>query len=222
MRILLVEDEDRIASFVTKGLASEGHSVERVATGNEAMGKVRHEDFDLVLLDLLLPDSNGRDVLRALRAEKRTTPVLVLSALGEVEDKVDLLDSGANDYLTKPFALAELTARVRALTRQDQERSDTIKVCDLVLDTRARTVTRDGRKVALTTREFALLEHLMRHPGQVLSREQLLQAVWGSAHYTSSNVVDVYVRYLRKKLDVPGSESPIETIHGAGYRVYRD
>lgn len=222
MRILLVEDEDRIASFVTRGLGSEGHSVERVATGNEAMGKVRHEDYDLVLLDLLLPDSNGRDVLRALRAEKRTTPVLVLSALGEVEDKVDLLDSGANDYLTKPFALAELTARVRALTRQDQERSDSVKVRDLVLDTRARTVTRDGRKVALTTREFALLEYLMRHPGQVLSREQLLQAVWGSAYYTSSNVVDVYVRYLRKKLDVPGSESPIETIRGAGYRVYRD
>lgn len=222
MRILLVEDEDRIASFVARGLGSEGHSVERVATGNEAMGKVRHEDFDLVLLDLLLPDSNGRDVLRALRAEKRTTPVLVLSALGEVEDKVDLLDSGANDYLTKPFALAELTARVRALTRHDQERSDSIEVGDLVLDTRARTVTRDGRKVALTTREFALLEYLMRHPGQVLSREQLLQAVWGSAYYTSSNVVDVYVRYLRKKLDVPGSESPIETIRGAGYRVYRD
>lgn len=222
MRILLVEDEDRIASFVTRGLGSEGHAVERASTGREAMGLVRHEDYDLVLLDLLLPDSNGRDVLRALRAAKHATPVLVLSALGEVEDKVELLDSGANDYLTKPFALAELAARIRALTRQDQERSDIIKVGDVVLDTRTRTVTRYERKVALTTREFTLLEYLMRHPGQVLSREQLLQAVWGSTYHTSSNVVDVYVRYLRKKLDVPGTESPIETVRGAGYRVCRD
>ncbi|MHB9115388.1 MAG: response regulator transcription factor [Thermoleophilia bacterium] len=222
MRILLVEDEDRIASFVTKGLGSEGHAVDRAATGREAIGLVRHEEYDLVLLDLLLPDANGRDVLRALRTETRTTPVLVLSALGEVEDKVELLDSGANDYLTKPFALAELAARIRALTRQDQERSDTIEVGDVVLDTRTRTVTRNGNRVALTTREFTLLEYLMRHPGQVLSREQLLQAVWGSNYHTSSNVVDVYVRYLRKKLDIPGTDSPIETIRGAGYRVCRD
>lgn len=222
MRILLVEDEDRIASFVTRGLGSEGHAVERAATGREAIGMVRHEDYDLVLLDLLLPDSSGRDVLKALRGTTRTTPVLVLSALGEVEDKVDLLDSGANDYLTKPFALAELAARVRALTRQDQERSDTVKVGDVVLDTRTRTVTRREIKVSLTTREFTLLEYLMRHPGQVLSREQLLQAVWGSTYHTSSNVVDVYVRYLRKKLDIPGTDSPIETVRGAGYRVSRD
>lgn len=222
MRILLVEDEDRIASFVTKGLGSEGHAVERAATGREAMGLVRHEEYDLVLLDLLLPDSNGRDVLRALRTTKHATPVLVLSALGEVEDKVELLDSGANDYLTKPFALAELAARIRALTRQDQERSDIIKVGDVVLDTRTRTVTRHERKVSLTTREFTLLEYLMRHPGQVLSREQLLQAVWGSTYHTSSNVVDVYIRYLRKKLDIPGTDSPIETVRGAGYRVCRD
>ncbi len=222
MRILLVEDEDRIASFVTKGLGSEGHTVERTATSRDAMELVRDQEFDLVLLDLLLPDGNGRDVLRALRAEHRTTPVLVLSALGEVEDKVELLDSGANDYLTKPFALAELTARIRALTRQDQERSDTIKVKDLVLDTRARVATRDGREIALTTREFTLLEYLMRHAGQVLSREQLLQAVWGSTYHTASNVVDVYVRYLRKKLEIPGTDSPIETVRGAGYRVSRD
>ncbi len=221
MRILLVEDEDRIASFVTKGLGSEGHTVERAATGREAMEFVRDQEFDLVLLDLLLPDGNGREVLRALRAESRSTPVLVLSALGEVEDKVDLLDSGANDYLTKPFALAELTARIRALTRQEQERSDTIKVKDLVLDTRSRVATRDGREVALTTREFTLLEYLMRHAGQVLSREQLLQAVWGSTYHTASNVVDVYVRYLRKKLEIPGADSPIETVRGAGYRVSR-
>ena len=222
MRILLVEDEDRIASFVTKGLGSEGHTVERTATSRDAMEFVRDEEFDLVLLDLLLPDGNGRDVLRALRAEHRTTPVLVLSALGEVEDKVELLDSGANDYLTKPFALAELTARIRALTRQDQERSDTIKVKDLILDTRARVATRDGLEIALTTREFTLLEYLMRHAGQVLSREQLLQAVWGSTYHTASNVVDVYVRYLRKKLEIPETDSPIETVRGAGYRVSRD
>jgi DNA-binding response OmpR family regulator len=196
--------------------------VERAATGGEAIELVREEEFDLVLLDLLLPDGNGREVLRALRAESRSTPVLVLSALGEVEDKVDLLDSGANDYLTKPFALAELTARIRALTRQDQERSDIIKVKDLVLDTRSRVATRDGREVTLTTREFTLLEYLMRHAGQVLSREQLLQAVWGSTYHTASNVVDVYVRYLRKKLEIAGADSPIETVRGAGYRVGRD
>jgi two-component system OmpR family response regulator len=148
--------------------------------------------------------------------------VLVLSALGDVEDKVELLDSGANDYLTKPFALAELAARVRALTRQDQERSDTIEVGDVVLDTRSRTVKRSENRVSLTTREFTLLEYLMRHPGQVLSREQLLQAVWGSTYHTSSNVVDVYIRYLRKKLDMPGADSPIETVRGAGYRVSRE
>lgn len=222
MRILLVEDEDRIASFVTRGLASEGHAVERAATGRDAIGLVQDETYDLVLLDLLLPDSNGRQVLRTLRAQDQSTPVLVLSALGEVEDKVELLDAGANDYLTKPFALAELTARIRALTRQDQERSDTIKVGTLALDTRARTVVRDGLKIRLTTREFTLLEYLMRHPGHVLSREQLLQAVWGATYHTSSNVVDVYVRYLRKKLDVPGADSPIETVRGAGYRVRSD
>ncbi len=222
MRILLVEDEDRIASFVTRGLGSEGHAVERAATGRDAIGLVQYETYDLVLLDLLLPDSNGRQVLRALRAHDQSTPVLVLSALGEVEDKVELLDSGANDYLTKPFALAELSARIRALTRQDQERSDTIKVGTLTLDTRARTVVRSDLKVRLTTREFTLLEYLMRHPGQVLSREQLLQAVWGATYHTSSNVVDVYVRYLRKKLDIPGVDSPIETVRGAGYRVRSD
>jgi len=222
VRILLVEDEDRIASFVTRGLGSEGHAVERAATGRDAIGLVQYETYDLVLLDLLLPDSNGRQVLRALRAHDQSTPVLVLSALGEVEDKVELLDSGANDYLTKPFALAELSARIRALTRQDQERSDTIKVGTLTLDTRARTVVRSDLKVRLTTREFTLLEYLMRHPGQVLSREQLLQAVWGATYHTSSNVVDVYVRYLRKKLDIPGVDSPIETVRGAGYRVRSD
>ena len=115
-----------------------------------------------------------------------------------------------------------MTARIRALTRQDQERSDTIKVKDLVLDTRARVATRDGREIALTTREFTLLEYLMRHAGQVLSREQLLQAVWGSTYHTASNVVDVYIRYLRKKLEIPGTDSPIETVRGAGYRVSRD
>jgi two-component system OmpR family response regulator len=222
MRILLVEDEPRIASFVRRGLSSEGHTVEHVATGADAIDTVRREEYDLILLDLLLPDANGRVVLRAVRAETRTTPVLVLSALGDVEDKVELLDSGANDYLTKPFALAELAARVRALTRQDQERSDTIEVGDVVLDTRSRTVKRSENRVSLTTREFTLLEYLMRHPGQVLSREQLLQAVWGSTYHTSSNVVDVYIRYLRKKLDMPGADSPIETVRGAGYRVSRE
>ena len=222
MRILLVEDEDRIASFVTKGLGAEGHSVERASTAREALSLARDEDYDLVLLDLILPDSNGREVLRRLRSTQQATPVLVLSALGDVENKVDLLDSGANDYLTKPFAFAELAARVRALARQDQPRSDVIEVSGITLDTRALTVIRGDKQMSLTSREFALLEYLMRHVGQVLGRQQLLQAVWGPNYHTSSNVVDVYIRYLRRKLDIPGAHSPIETVRGAGYRVRRD
>jgi DNA-binding response OmpR family regulator len=219
MRILLVEDEDGIASFITKGLSAEGHAVDRASSLATAAEMGAGSEHDLVVLDLLLPDGDGRDLLRDLRGSRAHVPVLVLSALGAVDDKVDLLDMGANDYLTKPFSFRELAARVRALTRQETPRSDILEVGELTLDTRSRVVTRGERRYDLAAREFALLEYLMRHPGQVLGRGQLLDAVWGYNFYTESNVVDVYVRYLRRKLDVEGEPSFIETIRGAGYRI---
>jgi two-component system OmpR family response regulator len=176
-------------------------------------------DYDLMLLDLLLPDGHGRDVLERIRSSKPDLPVLVLSALGEVDDKVDLLDLGADDYLTKPFSMRELSARIRASVRHGRAASTVLSVGDLVLDTRTRVVTRGENQADLPSREFSLLEYLMRHAGQVVTRQQLLDAVWGFDFETGSNVVDVYVGYLRRKLDSPGSPSVIETVRGAGYRV---
>jgi DNA-binding response OmpR family regulator len=220
VRILLVEDEDRIASFVEKGLAAEGHSVERAANVAQATSLVAAYDWELVLLDLLLPDGNGREVLSAIRAKDAELPVIVLSALGEIDDKVELLDQGANDYLVKPFAFAELAARVRANTRGSQASARVLTVGDVSLDTRTRVVCRgDSAGVDLPSREFALLEYLMRHPDQVMTRQQLLDAVWGIDFDPGSNVVDVYVGYLRRKLDVADEPSVIETVRGAGYRV---
>jgi two-component system OmpR family response regulator len=219
MRILLVEDEDRIASFVTKGLSSEGHAVERAATVEDAIGMSVTFDYDIVLLDLLLPDGSGRDVLTAIRAAKPDLPVIVVSALGDVEDKVDLLDLGADDYLAKPFSFAELSARIRAAARQGQASARVLAVGDLTLDTRTRVAIRGERKADLPSKEYALLEYLMRHAGQVLTRQQILDAVWGFSFDTGSNIVDVYVGYIRRKLDVTGGPSTIETVRGAGYRV---
>jgi two-component system, OmpR family, response regulator len=220
MRILVVEDEDSIASFVVKGLAAEGHSVERAATATDGIALGLAYEFDLILLDLLLPDGNGLDVLKRIRAERPDVPVIVVSALGEVDNKVDLLDAGADDYLVKPFAFAELAARVRAAARQGTASGRVISVGNLTLDTKTR-VARRGEDIEadLPSREFALLEYLMRHPGQVLTRQQLLDSVWGIDFDAGSNVVDVYVSYLRRKLDTPGAPSAIETVRGAGYRV---
>jgi DNA-binding response OmpR family regulator len=220
MRILVVEDEDSIASFVVKGLTSEGHSVQRAATAAEGIGLALAYEFDLILLDLLLPDGNGLDILKKVRAERPEVPVIVVSALGEVDDKVDLLDAGADDYLVKPFAFAELAARVRAAARSGAASGRVLTVGDLSLDTKTRVAKRgDALGADLPSREFALLEYLMRHPGQVLTRQQLLDSVWGIDFDAGSNVVDVYVSYLRRKLDRPGDPSVIETVRGAGYRV---
>ncbi len=220
VNILLVEDEDRIASFMSKGLNAEGHHVERASTVAEGSSMALTYDFDVVLLDLMLPDAHGRDALSRIRQAKPEVPVIVVSALGQTEDKVELLDMGANDYLVKPFAFAELAARVRAAGRQGQMSGRVLTVGDLELDTKTRVATRgDDVKVDLPSREFALLEYLMHHAGQVLSRQQLLDAVWGIDFDTDSNVVDVYVSYLRRKLDRQGEASVIETVRGAGYRV---
>ncbi len=219
MNILLVEDEDRIASFMAKGLSSEGHQVERVATAAEGAGMALTYEFDVILLDLMLPDASGKDALERIRQVKPDVPVIVVSALGETEDKVDLLDMGANDYLVKPFAFAELAARVRAAGRQGQASGRVIEAGGITLDTRTRIATYAEKSVDLPSREFALLEYLMRHAGQVLTRQQILDAVWGIDFDTESNVVDVYVSYLRRKLDRPQQPSVIETVRGAGYRV---
>jgi two-component system OmpR family response regulator len=220
MRILVVEDEDSIASFMVKGLTAEGHSVERAATAADAIGMGLTYEFDVILLDLLLPDGNGLGVLKRIRAERPEVPVIVVSALGEIDDKVDLLDAGADDYLVKPFAFAELAARVRAAARQGAASGREIVVGDLKLDTKTRVAKRgDDVEVDLPSREFTLLEYLMRHSGQVLTRQQLLDSVWGIDFDAGSNVVDVYVSYLRRKLDRPDEQSVIETVRGAGYRV---
>jgi len=220
MRILVVEDEDSIASFVIKGLTAEGHSVERASGAVEAIGLGTVYEFDLILLDLLLPDGHGLDVLKRIRTERPDVPIIIVSALGEVDDKVDLLDAGADDYLVKPFAFAELAARVRAAARQGSASARELTVGDTTLDTRTRVVTRgDDIEADLPSREFALLDYLMRHNGQVMTRQQLLDSVWGIDFDASSNVVDVYVSYLRRKLDRPGEPSFIETVRGAGYRV---
>ncbi|NTU71298.1 MAG: response regulator transcription factor [Coriobacteriia bacterium] len=220
MRILVVEDEDSIASFVVKGLTAEGHAVSRAATVAEAITLGTTYEFDLILLDLILPDGRGEEVLKALRVSSPNVPVIVVSALGDVDDKVDLLDAGADDYLVKPFAFAELAARVRAAARQGVATGRVLEVGDIVLDTKTRVVTRgEDIRADLPSREFALLEYLMRHEDQILSRQQLLDAVWGISFDASSNVVDVYVSYLRRKLDRDGNPSVIETVRGAGYRV---
>jgi two-component system OmpR family response regulator len=216
---LLIEDEDGIASFIAKGLGAEGHAVERASTAAEGHALAFAHTYDLILLDLLLPDSNGRDVLAAIRTRDTETPVIVVSALGEIDDKVTLLDLGADDYLVKPFAFAELAARVRAAARHGQSSSRVLRTLELELDTKTRVATREGAQVDLPSREFQLLEYLMRHPGQVLSRQQILDSVWGFGFDTESNIVDVYVSYLRRKLDRPDEPSVIETVRGAGYRV---
>jgi DNA-binding response OmpR family regulator len=216
---MLVEDEDRIASFVVRGLAAEGHSVEHSASALESAEMAVSRDYDLVLLDLLLPDGNGREVLARIRSAKPDLPVIIVSALGDVDDKVELLDLGADDYMTKPYAMRELSARVRAAARQGRPDSRVLEAGDLTLDLRTRVARRGETAVDLPSREFALLEYLVRHAGQVVTRQQVLDAVWGFDFEPGSNVVDVYIGYLRRKLDTPGEPSFIETVRGAGYRV---
>jgi len=219
MHILLVEDEDAIASFAVKGLNAEGHTVERAATVREANELASRSDWDLILLDLILPDGRGVDLLKSVRSKHPETPVIVVSALGEVEDKVSLLDAGADDYLVKPFAIAELSARIRANTRQGRPMSRDLKAGKITLDTKMRRASNGQLTVELPSREYALLEYFLLHVDEVLTREQLLDSVWGITFDPGTNVVDVYVGYLRRKLDISGEESFIETVRGAGYRV---
>ncbi|WOF21772.1 response regulator transcription factor [Microbacterium betulae] len=215
-RILIVEDEERIATFVDKGLRAAGYTTDRSERGDEALELVRTVDFDLVLLDVGLPGMDGFEVLRTMRGSGIAVPVIMLTAHSSLDDTIRGLDGGADDYVVKPFRFDELLARVRARMRErTSDEPNTLAFGGVSLDLRARRAAVDGVTVELSAREFALAESFLRHPDQVLSREQLLSRVWGYDFDPGSNVVDVYVRYLRAKL---GAER-IQTVRGMGYRL---
>jgi DNA-binding response OmpR family regulator len=219
MRLLIIEDDQAIVRFLERGLAAHGHSTVSADNGEDGVRFAREETVDLVLLDIMLPLMDGHRVLERIRLRRPDVPVLMLTARDELQSKVDALDAGADDYLTKPFDLEELLARIRALTRRaDQPQASKIEAGDLKVDLRSRRVWRADKLVDLSSREFALLEYLMRHQGHVLSRQQILSAVWDYDFDPGSNVVDVYVSYLRNKLDHRGAPSLIQTVRGAGYR----
>ncbi len=221
--ILLVEDEPGIVDFVRRGMEAEGFVVHAEYDGVDGERRALHESFDAVVLDLMLPGKGGMEVLAALRAAKPSLPVIMLTARGEIEERVAGLDAGAVDYLVKPFSLAELLARVRAQLRSAaQGSSTTLRVADIEVDLLSRRVTRAGTPVLLSTTEFELLVYLLRHRGRVLSREQILSAVWGYQHDPATNIVDVYIGYLRRKLRGVGgdqSPAPIHTVRAVGYRL---
>jgi two-component system OmpR family response regulator len=223
MRVLVVEDEAKMASLLRRALEREGYAVDVAGTGEDALWLGTENEYDAVVLDVMLPPPDGIEVCRTLRSRGRWAPVLLLTARDAVEDRVAGLDAGADDDRAKPFSFAELYARLRALTRRGaRERPATLTVADLVLDPAAHIVCRGGRPIDLSPKEFALLELFMRHPGEVLSRTQMLEHVWDFAYDGRSNVVDVYVRYLREKVDRPFGRESIETVRGVGYRLRPD
>ncbi len=218
MRILVIEDERKLAGFVKRALQEDAHAVDVSHDGEEGAYLALKENYDLIILDLTLPKKDGLTILRELREAKRATPVLVLSARGDVKDRVKGLDLGADDYLAKPFALDELRARVRALLRRGSEAgATTLKLADLVMDLASRDVRRGRDEVHLTPREFALLEYMMRNPNRVLTRTAIAEHVWDYNFDWQSNVVDVFVNYLRKKLEGEGRAKLIHTVRGVGY-----
>jgi two-component system, OmpR family, response regulator len=218
--VLVVEDDAAMAAMLSRGLRRAGYAVDAVGTGADAVWSITEADYDAVVLDAMIPAPDGFEVCRQVRAAGRWVPVLMLTARDGVLDKVHGLDAGADDYLTKPFDLAELLARVRALTRRDSvERPTELRVGDLVLDPASRSVRRGGTPIALSPKEFALLHELMRRAGETLTRTYLIDHVWDFAYDGGSNVVDVYVRYLRDKIDRPFERNTIQTVRGAGYRL---
>ena len=223
MRVLIVEDELRMASLIRRGLTNEGLAADVAVRGADALWMAEAHDYDAVLLDVMLPDVDGFEVCRRLRAAGVWAPVLMLTARDSVEDRVAGLDSGADNYLVKPFSFAELLARLRALARRgDGERPAVLVVDDLRLDPATRDVVRGSTPIQLTAKEFALLETFMRRAGEVLSRLHLLEHAWDFAYDNRSNIVDVYVCRLRRKIDEPFERSSLETVRGAGYRLRRE
>jgi two-component system OmpR family response regulator len=223
VRVLVVEDDVRMAAAIRRGLRFEGLVVDVAANGEAALRTVGAVDYDAIVLDVMMPGLDGFETCERLRRDGVWAPVLMLTARDAVEDRVRGLDGGADDYLTKPFSLAELTARLRALVRRGPtERPAVLEVGELRLDPSTREVWRGDAEIHLSTREFALLETFMRRPGHVLTQMQLLEAAWDLGYEQRSNVVEVYVRYLRQKIDRPFGVSSIETVRGAGYRLRKD
>jgi two-component system OmpR family response regulator len=220
VRILIVEDEPKMARILRRGLEDEGYAVDTSADGDDALHMATENEYDAVLLDVMLPGRDGFDVCRQMRARGRWAPVIMLTARDAVSDRVRGLDSGADDYLVKPFSFDELVARVRALVRRGaKERPATLSVGRLTLDPATRRVEREGSPLAFTPKEYGLLEFLMRHPNEILSRTRILEHVWDYNYDGVSNVVDVYVKYLRAKIDVPFGTTLLKTVRGAGYML---
>jgi len=220
MRVLVVEDSRRLAGIVKRGLLEEGYAVDNAYDGEEAEYMAESTPFDLIVLDIMLPKKDGISVCRDLRAKKVNTPILMLTAKDSVEDKVTGLDSGADDYLVKPFAFSELLARLRALLRREVlPKVQKLQIGELALDPQSREVWRNGDRVELTAKEYAIIEYFMRRPNAVVTRTMLGESVWDYEFDGLSNIIDVYVRRLRRKIDREGQESLIQTVRGAGYRL---
>jgi two-component system OmpR family response regulator len=222
VRILLIEDDESTAAYIAKGLREEGHVVDHAANGRDGLFLAMGEPFDIIVTDRMLPGPDGLSIIRALRMAEITTPILVLTALGEVEKRVEGLEAGADDYLAKPFAFAELRARIRALARRPSgppAEQSVLTLGDLRMDLLTRVATRGARKLDLMPTEWRLLEYLLRHAGQVVTRTMLLEKVWDFSFDPTTNVVDVHVSRLRRKLDLPGEPPMIRTVRGAGYAL---
>jgi two-component system copper resistance phosphate regulon response regulator CusR len=219
MRILVVEDEKRIADFLCRGLQGAGYAVDAAPNGAAALDHIHSADYDLVILDLMLPDMDGLNVLERIRGHKLGPPVLILSARGTLEDRVKGLEQGADDYLIKPFAFVELLARVRALLRRGQPAPERLQVADLTLDCVRRKVTRGPETIDLAPKEFGILEYMMRNPGRPLSRTMIVEHVWDMDYDGLTNIVDVYIRHLRSKIDDRFPQKLIQTVRGIGYMI---
>jgi two-component system OmpR family response regulator len=223
MRALVVEDEVKMAGLIRRGLLEEGYAADVASTGEDAIWMAGATEYDVIVLDVQLPGIDGFEVCRRLRSAGVWSPVVMLTARDAVEDRIEGLDTGADDYLTKPFSFAELLARLRALARRGQvEQPPALEVGTLRVDPRSRQVWRGEVEIELSTKEFALLETMMRRPGHVISRFDLLEHAWDYSYESRSNIVDVYIRYLREKIDRPFGVSSIETVRGAGYRLRKD
>jgi heavy metal response regulator len=219
MRLLVVEDEKRIADFLSRGLQGAGYAVDLAGTGSAALDLMQAADYDLVILDLMLPDTDGLKVLEKIRNRKLGAPVLILSARGALDDRVKGLEHGADDYLVKPFAFLELLARVRALLRRGQPALEKLQVGDLTMDIIRRKVARAGETVELAPKEFAILEYMMRNKGRPLSRTMIVEHVWDMDYDGLTNIVDVYIRHLRGKIDDRFQQKLIHTVRGIGYMI---
>src|SRR5947199_605778 len=222
MRILLIEDEVKLASFIKRGLVAERYAVDVAKDGRSGLELAQTYQYDLIILDLMLPGMDGSDVLRRIRKENSSVPVLILSARDALQDKVSNMEMGADDYLTKPFAFAELLVRVKALLRRGPvNRSSTLRIGDLELDRLTQQVKRGGKRVELTAKEYSLLEYLMQNPDRVLSRNMIIEHVWDQSFDGITNIVDVYVRHLRTKVDEGQTFKMIRTVRGTGYMIRR-